>query len=722
MRSLRKPYLLFIEITLFFVFFTWYLHSAFPSIYGGDTGELIVSAHILGIPHAPGYPLFTLLGKLSDTSIPWGNHAYRINLLSVCIGSVTLVLFFKLALNLTATIIPSLFATFFLGCVPIFFEQSIVSEVFMLNVCIAVAILLLASKHRSSYRHVYCAAFLFGLGLGNHHTLILLIPACHLLFDDRNRLVLGIIYCLACMLAFADPVIGIGAGAVGIALFYGIYPVEKHVIKAAGACFLWLAAGLTIYAYLPVRAAGNPAINFGDPHTVSNFIRVITRREFGSFTLHPTALQDRTGAALWGQVLGYVATLVKQLGFMGILLFFTGLIRVYRAKRLSIMMLACLVPGIIFILYSNLSPNTLALWRLERFHLLPITVMMICIAWGYASITGWICSKIHIPIWIQWCSACVILTACVYPLPRFNDARKHFYLRDFGRNLIRTVPPKSTVILDTTLFDEYGSSLAYTTLVEKKRPDLKLVARSGTMLGNVYGDDFQFMRGESRHTRMIDREKKLIRSTAAPVYYAAMDRSSLPPGMYRYHGLLHVRGNTGADTRPFYIRRDISGGPVPIADYPTRLILVHYPYFTGKYFLEEDKMDEAGIYLRVSAERGSDMEWLLYNIGSIYSRSGDLPVAESYYIRALMRDPFFPDTYFGLGYVFFQQKKFRSAETAFRKTIALDARFVDAYYNLGITQWQMGKKDSARETFKEFLKIKPRSAQADHIQELLSGG
>ncbi|MGB1597536.1 MAG: protein O-mannosyl-transferase family, partial [Promethearchaeia archaeon] len=38
--------------------------TQFPTVPGGDSGELIVAACSLGIPHPPGYPLHTMLGHL----------------------------------------------------------------------------------------------------------------------------------------------------------------------------------------------------------------------------------------------------------------------------------------------------------------------------------------------------------------------------------------------------------------------------------------------------------------------------------------------------------------------------------------------------------------------------------------------------------------------------------------------------------------------------------
>src|ERR1017187_9017147 len=66
----------------FLVTFIVYVLTLAPSISFEDSGELITAAYSLGIPHEPGYPLFTLFGKLFTILIPFGNIAYRVNMMS----------------------------------------------------------------------------------------------------------------------------------------------------------------------------------------------------------------------------------------------------------------------------------------------------------------------------------------------------------------------------------------------------------------------------------------------------------------------------------------------------------------------------------------------------------------------------------------------------------------------------------------------------------------
>jgi len=66
-----------------FFYFFWGLYSYInPTIGFHDSRELITCAWTLGIAHPPGYPLYTLFGKVFITLISIGNIAYRMYVFS----------------------------------------------------------------------------------------------------------------------------------------------------------------------------------------------------------------------------------------------------------------------------------------------------------------------------------------------------------------------------------------------------------------------------------------------------------------------------------------------------------------------------------------------------------------------------------------------------------------------------------------------------------------
>jgi hypothetical protein len=66
---------------LFITAFITYLFTLCPSIYFGDSGELIAMICTLGVPHPTGFPLYILAGKLF-AFLPLASPAFRVNLMS----------------------------------------------------------------------------------------------------------------------------------------------------------------------------------------------------------------------------------------------------------------------------------------------------------------------------------------------------------------------------------------------------------------------------------------------------------------------------------------------------------------------------------------------------------------------------------------------------------------------------------------------------------------
>src|SRR5215510_7989976 len=93
--------------------------SAARDIVLGDTPELITAAITLGVPHPPGYPLFTMLGHLFSMLLI-GPPALRVNLMAVACGTATVVIVYFTALRLSGNRAASLCAALVLAFTPLF--------------------------------------------------------------------------------------------------------------------------------------------------------------------------------------------------------------------------------------------------------------------------------------------------------------------------------------------------------------------------------------------------------------------------------------------------------------------------------------------------------------------------------------------------------------------------------------------------------------------------
>src|SRR5262249_14891522 len=73
----------------FAVTLTIYLLTLAPEVTLEDCGELVTGSYYAGIPHPPGYPVWTLYSWLWTALIPFGNVAWRVALAEAFSGAAS---------------------------------------------------------------------------------------------------------------------------------------------------------------------------------------------------------------------------------------------------------------------------------------------------------------------------------------------------------------------------------------------------------------------------------------------------------------------------------------------------------------------------------------------------------------------------------------------------------------------------------------------------------
>ena len=176
-----------------------YIATLAPNVTLEDSGELITGATKFGVPHPPGYPLWTMAGFVLSHLVPFGNLAWRINLLCALIGAVANGLLTVLACHsgrwllqrwadaseLAAvrpfTFYAGIMVGLAFGFSDVMWGQAVIAAVHgTLNALFLILVLfffyLWLIEPQKTHRLVY-TVFVFALGLTNHHTLIQIIPA-----------------------------------------------------------------------------------------------------------------------------------------------------------------------------------------------------------------------------------------------------------------------------------------------------------------------------------------------------------------------------------------------------------------------------------------------------------------------------------------------------------------------------------------------------------------
>jgi hypothetical protein len=166
-----------------------YLATLQPD-FGGpeDTPKFQFVGYVLGTPHPPGYPLYVWLSHLF-VLLPLGNIAYRANLFSATLAALTCALAFLIARQIGAGRWASLCGALALGAGASFWRSAVFAEVYSLAAAVVALTmtLLLGWGGRPAAARLLAATGAFALGLGNHLTIIGIIPACLLYVMVRHR-------------------------------------------------------------------------------------------------------------------------------------------------------------------------------------------------------------------------------------------------------------------------------------------------------------------------------------------------------------------------------------------------------------------------------------------------------------------------------------------------------------------------------------------------------
>lgn len=298
---------------VFFVTTVIYLSTLAPTVAFWDCGEFITTAYTLGIPHPPGAPFYTLLGRIFSM-LPFGEIAFRVNLLSAATGIATVVLIYLCTVRLISTwldrentiqqvailvggVVASLSTAFSFS----FWNNAIEAEVYGLSMCITMLAVWVAlrwddaHKDHNSDRLLLFIAYLFGLGAGVHLQCLLTIPGILILLftdlmEDRPLqhqvlVVVGLTLYPFLSIVFPLSVAALLTGAIIIGLLI-LRPAWRNPQ-------FWLlgivigALGFSTYFALFIRSGLNPIIDMNDPETWENFKAFMGRQQYGTHLVFP---------------------------------------------------------------------------------------------------------------------------------------------------------------------------------------------------------------------------------------------------------------------------------------------------------------------------------------------------------------------------------------------------------------------------------------------------
>jgi len=440
---------------LFVGIFHMYLRSLPPTVAPyRDAGEMATQSVVLGIAHPPGYPLYILMGRIATVVIPWGDRAYRLAVLSAAAGSAAAVMLALVILLLAGRVAPGLshpgrlalacLCGMLAACSDKLWYLSQVQEMYALNAlffCLVTCAILAWLRRPEQAALLYAAAFLLGLGLGCRLDLLLaVVPVIGIALWGERRIILR----------------------------------QPRVLLTTAACG---ALGLSVYAYLLVRANIHPLLNWNDPSNIAQFIATVTRKTHGH-TLDLLSVNYAAGALFLTDMGIYLAELSREFSVLGIPLMAAGAWALWRRARIPgcAIIAGWMVAGPLFIYMANMPPNPHALAILEAHFLLPNIAAFIIAGCGCMALAEWIARR-GAARWAVPGAALLLFAGCAqnYAAAATRRAmRGNLFAYDYTRNVLASPPDQSLVLAkeDVQIF-----SLWYAQLVTGARPGIVCLAK-----------------------------------------------------------------------------------------------------------------------------------------------------------------------------------------------------------------------------------------------------
>lgn len=584
----------------FWGLFFLYIFTLAPNISTGDSAELITSAYILGIPHPPGYPLFNLLGKLFSF-LPIGNIAYRMNLSSAVFSLGAAFFIYLTVYKLSKYWLAALFAAGFFAVSPIVWEYSLKAEVFALNNLFAALIVYLLMKLRDDHSQAkqsqtfYLTMFVCGLALTNHHTILLLAPAVLLGFYY---------YCRECL-------------------------VEMRSILIGLACFI---IGLSIYLYAPLRAHAEPYFNWDDARNFAGFFKLVSRGDYGSFTLMGI---DGASYSFIEKSSYYLLAIFKQFNPLGVVLAILGLyflIRQKEKKLISLFLLAYLLTSFFFIFIAKLpTTNLVFLGVFERFYMLSIVILAVLIGLGIYFLKQ---RKIPSYLFAVIISISLVVSTNIN-LPEVTQRGNHLFYH-YGRDMLSSLEKDAILVV---IGDINTFSLNYLQLVQKFRTDVTVITTEKLNFS------WYFPQMRKHHPNLIlpydkyaSNEQKVIKMIEANI-----------------------------NNRPIYFSK--------------------YVFSAASHFYENYRLLPMGIVSKLLTKNSlvnndnyikeNEKLWSQYHLSELKRN-----YAKTSYEYEVVQQ--FASFYFALGLEYTQMGLFDLAIREYNKAIATDPALPEAYKNIGI--------------------------------------
>ncbi|MEE9443087.1 MAG: DUF2723 domain-containing protein [candidate division Zixibacteria bacterium] len=582
--------------SVFIILLAIYLWTIAPGNFWVDSAAFATCNEILGLPHSPSFPIYTIIGKAFHLISP-GGPAFDSNLYSAVASSFAGVVIYFILLSFMSRIISgSINSKLVASCGAIMigltlpvWQSSLRAEVYALNNLLLALIMFLYLKilseksNRQKVKLCFLAIFIQGLAFTNHSLLALI----------TLPLFIGMVFHLTQKFDF---------GFVG---------------KIVSTGMVIFAIALSAYIYLPIRANLDPAVNSGQPKTISATFKAITRTGQDFIPASQAAVPNYAERA--GALVRFIYDQTGSLILIGLI---ACLFRVFRNRRWDLVLMASLFPlGFLLVIWA-------AEFRLFNFDIvaytgIPLAVLIIISISGLFSLAEQIKNKSNFGKFIP----------AVFVILAFFQLYENLYASDLSaargsdilaESILDRAPRKSLLIVNE---DNVVLPLWNHCYAQNKRSDIAVIS-AGALYRPDYRGQLEINYPDLLLPEVIDQNKII----SLPEYISYLCDLNFP-------------------LRPIYIQYGVPGiNPEHI--HPDGFL---FCLSEEKQEINSDKIEEQKTILENIAGNAADLltrEFVArnaFNLGTFYDRRRLPNYALEYFEYAIRTDDENPEYFLRLG-------------------------------------------------------------------------
>ena len=283
-----------------------YVATMAPGVTFWDAGEFIAAAHTLGIPHPPGTPLFVALGRvwtlMLGTVLGVARASNLLSAVSTAIaGALAVHTIARAAAHRVDVAWGAVAGALCAGVMSSVWANATETEVYavsLLHVTLLLACAQRASGEDEAGRWLLCTAYVIALAPAVHLSALIGAPAAILLASrradgewcvDRVLLLGGVLVAAAGVGRMSWMLVGCGAviAAAPLALSMRDRPPRRVLAGRVGAAVALTAIAASALLIMLIRARHDPAVNQGNPSTLSALADVVARRQYDVAPMWP---------------------------------------------------------------------------------------------------------------------------------------------------------------------------------------------------------------------------------------------------------------------------------------------------------------------------------------------------------------------------------------------------------------------------------------------------